>query len=37
MKPSDKYKFKKRVSAAIAILLAAAMVLSLAAPMLTFY
>ena len=32
MKPSDKYKMKKRISAGIAILLALALVASLIAP-----
>ena len=36
MKPNDKYKMKKRISAAIAIILAAAMVLSLIAPFLSY-
>lgn len=32
MKPADKYKMKKKIFAVIAIILAAAMVLSLIAP-----
>ena len=35
-KPADKYKMKKRISAVIAIILAAAMVLSLIAPFLLY-
>ena len=34
MKPRDKYKFKKRISAAIAIFMAVTMVVSLIAPFL---
>ena len=37
MKPSDKYKFKKKVSAVIAVLLAVIMVLSLVAPFAAIY
>ena len=36
MKPADKYKMKKRISAVIAVILAAAMVLSLIAPFLMY-
>lgn len=36
MKPADKSKMKKRVSAVIALILAAAMVLSLIAPFLSY-
>ncbi len=36
MKPADKYKMKKRISAVIAIILAGVMVLSLIAPFLLY-
>lgn len=36
MKPNDKYKMKKRISAVIALILAAAMILSLIAPFLNY-
>lgn len=36
MKPADKYKMKKRISAVIAIILAVAMVLSLITPFLLY-
>lgn len=36
MKPGDKYKMKKRVSAGIAILLAISLVISLIAPFISY-
>ncbi len=36
MKPKDKYQMKKKIAAGIALLLAAAMVLSLVAPFLGY-
>lgn len=36
MKPKDKYRMKKKIAAGIALLLAVVMVLSLAAPFLSY-
>lgn len=36
MKPSEKYKWKKRISAGIAILLAITLVVSLVAPFISY-